>query len=111
MDILRAINREPEATAALLNGLETCRGADARYDAHLDNLLPLVRDADERGARALADNLALAVQAAALLSTGSPAAAPFVAARLAPIGPRSFGAADLAGGEGVLLERLLGDPS
>ena len=84
LDVLRALSREPETGAALLAEIETAMGSDAGFDrtvaelhAHLAS-----QSFDEFGARMLVERLALALQAAVLLNSGSPAAALFVASRL-----------------------------
>ncbi|MFC6839916.1 acyl-CoA dehydrogenase family protein [Xanthomonas theicola] len=94
LDVLRALAREPGSAAALLGELETAAGASADYDAALDALrVPLAGDGglDEYAARRLAERLALALQAALLLRSASPAAAAFVRSRLAGAHGLAFG--------------------
>jgi putative acyl-CoA dehydrogenase len=89
LDILRALAREPEAAEALAEELERPRGADPELDAHLERALALMADAArepeeaQRWARALAETLALALEAV-LLVEGAPScvAEAFIASRL-----------------------------
>jgi putative acyl-CoA dehydrogenase len=67
LDILRALKKEPASVEAVLAELREARGADARYDSFLDSLEHELRRADESGARRLAEQLALALQASLLL--------------------------------------------
>jgi putative acyl-CoA dehydrogenase len=69
LDVLRAMRREPDAADALRQWLATARGANPHYDRHADALDAKLaaRDADEAGARGVAQAIALAVAAAELL--------------------------------------------
>ena len=93
LDVLRALSREPGRSttaegwstgAALLGELETATGHDAAFDGIVAELRTQLasQSADEFGARMLVERLALALQAAVLLKSGSPAAALFIASRL-----------------------------
>lgn len=122
LDVLRSLRSEPHATPALLNEISACRGADSRLDGLADNLaheLAAATDGggyDERRGRLLCDQLAIALQATALVRHGHPAAAAaFCAARL-PRGRElgawnlgAFAASDLGAqsGRDTLLERLM----
>ncbi len=89
LDVLRALAREPGAAEALAEELERPRGADPELDAHLERALALMADAARepeearRWARALAETLALALEAV-LLVEGAPScvAEAFIASRL-----------------------------
>jgi putative acyl-CoA dehydrogenase len=72
LDVLRALAREPEARNALCAELGKARGGDRRLDAELGALeAELARPAHaERGARRLAERLALALQASLLVRAG-----------------------------------------
>ena len=103
LDVLRAIAREPETLPALLEELRRARGADRRYDAHLERIegeLADRRDLEAR-ARRVVEGLALALEAALLLQH-APAfvADAFCASRLGG-GGREYGTlppgVDLAG--------------
>ncbi|MFG6492010.1 acyl-CoA dehydrogenase family protein [Microbacterium sp. P03] len=90
LDVVRALTRNPDSVAALVEELETSRGASGLLDAHVDRavaLLAEVADADPAGAQAqarrLAENLALALQGSLMLRHApSLDAETFLAARL-----------------------------
>ncbi|HVI99056.1 MAG TPA: acyl-CoA dehydrogenase family protein [Sphingomonas sp.] len=80
LDVLRAIEREPESVAALRDFLNAGRGADSDYDAWLAGIDdPSDGEAD---ARWRVERLALAAQAAVLLAWNSPIAGAFCRLRL-----------------------------
>lgn len=77
LDTLRAIAKEPETLAVLLDELDQAAGADSRYDAFLartKNQFADLADLEFR-ARRLVGDLALALQASLLLRHGHPAVA------------------------------------
>jgi putative acyl-CoA dehydrogenase len=85
--VLRAMAREPESAEAFMAECESARGADPRYDAHLDltraALEDLGRGDPQFAARALVEDMALALQASLLLRNGpAQVADAFCAARL-----------------------------
>lgn len=86
LDVLRAFAKGPETRAALAAELELATGRDPRYDAYCARLLDGLPAAsqEEFGARRLAEQLVVAVQAGLLLrhAPGHVADA-FVASRLA----------------------------
>jgi len=83
LDVMRALEREPECAQAMLRELEDVPVAPAAYGAALDALREaLARPLEAFSARLFAERCALALQAAALLRATSPAALPFVASRL-----------------------------
>ncbi|MFP5375093.1 MAG: acyl-CoA dehydrogenase family protein [Gammaproteobacteria bacterium] len=90
LDVLRALAREPACVDALRDELAGAQGRDAAFDAHVRALHADLAQARpdtaqaQAGARLLAERLALALQAAALLRADSPAAGPFLRSRLAP---------------------------
>ena len=94
LDVLRTLDKEPAAAAALMGELEAARGADARLDAAIDRLTGLL--ADKAGAvtnaRLIVEQAALVLQGA-LLVAHAPAevADGFVASRLADGGGRAYG--------------------
>jgi putative acyl-CoA dehydrogenase len=95
LDVLRAMARQPESMAAFVAECELARGADPRLDAHLDRaraaLADLQRTEPQFAARALVEDLALALQGSLLVRNGPAAAADaFCAARLGG-GHRAFG--------------------
>ncbi|WP_456361740.1 acyl-CoA dehydrogenase family protein [Xanthomonas sp. F4] len=106
LDVLRALAREPASAAAVLAELETAAGTDPAYDAAVNALRPPLSGAastDEYTARQLAERLTLALQAAVLLRSASPAAASFVRSRLAGAHGLAFGTLEA----GVPVEELL----
>jgi len=108
LDILRTLDRVPEAGAALFALLDGARGADRRYDAALkDFRARWPKGAPEPEARLFAERLARLMQAAILLAHAPAAVADaFTATRLA--GPRAdtYGALALAD-TGALIERVM----
>jgi len=104
LDVLRAVDREPEAVAALQGFLETSRGRDVVYDAWLDGLdfAPV----SEAKTRLVVERLALAAQAAVLLTNESPVAGAFCRLRLLPRGA-AYGAFEAKIDAAGILERSL----
>ena len=94
LDVLRAMNREPESVAAFLNEVEQARGSDARLDRSVDALKrELSNTADaEAGARRLVERMAVVLEGSLLLRHGDPAVAEvFCASRLGGDWGHSFG--------------------
>jgi putative acyl-CoA dehydrogenase len=99
LDVLRAIVREPEGTAAFLAECERARGADHRLDDHLDGVrarLGALAASDENdaqfSARGLVEDLALALQGSLLVRHAPAAVADgFCAGRLENRGGRVYG--------------------
>ncbi|MEO9136337.1 MAG: isovaleryl-CoA dehydrogenase [Casimicrobiaceae bacterium] len=87
LDVARAARRDPDAVAALLEGLASVRGANASFDRHCEALEQLLRDADDDRAdgRRLAQAVALAVSGAELIRHAPEFVADaYCASRLAP---------------------------
>src|SRR5690606_12509361 len=82
LDVLRALSREPETGEALRAEIEATRGLHPAFDTAARSLGDLLAGASEAGARRLAERLALALQASALLRAGSPVAEAFCRTRL-----------------------------
>ncbi|HEX8120171.1 MAG TPA: acyl-CoA dehydrogenase family protein [Solirubrobacteraceae bacterium] len=92
LDILRAMAKAPEATQALLDECDAARGADPLLDAHVDRCRAQLTAVDEWSARALVEDLALALSAGLLTRHAPPDVAhAFCASRLGPDRHRSFG--------------------
>jgi len=93
LDVLRALQRTPEAGDALRHELAPARGADARLDRFLARLDALLAGyPDEAQARRLAEMLVLAVEASLLLRFAPPAVADaFCASRLGDAPGGAFG--------------------
>jgi putative acyl-CoA dehydrogenase len=111
LDVLRAMAKEPESMEALIAECELARGADARFDAHLDatraGLTELFDGDPQFAARTLVEDLALALQASVLLANGpAHVADAFCAARL---GSRRWAFGTLPAGVNAapLVERAL----
>ncbi len=82
LDVLRTLGRVPEAGEALAAELSARRGEDRRFDAALDAAHAMLARPEEARARELVERLALLLQAAELMRTGSPAAGAFLATRI-----------------------------
>jgi putative acyl-CoA dehydrogenase len=94
LDVLRALEREPDSLEALLAELQRARGADLRLDARLVRLNNLLADRGslEPRARQLVEQLALALQGALLVRYApAPVADAFCASRLSDSPGRQFG--------------------
>ena len=86
LDILRAMQREPESVGVFIDELEAARGADKRLDRSIDALKDELADPDELELRArrITESMALALQGALLVRHAPPAVADaFCASRLA----------------------------
>jgi putative acyl-CoA dehydrogenase len=93
LDVLRALEREPEARRAFVEELELARGGNRQLDAAL-GVLPdaLDEEADEAGARTLVERLALCLQGSLLVRHAPDAVADaFCATRLGDEGGRAYG--------------------
>jgi putative acyl-CoA dehydrogenase len=91
LDLLRGL-RKGDAVAALAQELKPARGGDVALDRLADALPARIEAmATEAEARRLAQDVALAVQAALLVQTASPAAGAFCASRLGGDWGQAFG--------------------
>lgn len=93
LDMLRAAQRDPGSMEALLDYLEPRRGAHEGIAERIDEVKRLLDHPDEAvpQARALTENLALALQAVVLMDAESPVAEDFCQARLTPRGAGLYG--------------------
>lgn len=94
LDVLRALQREPQALNAYLQEVGQARGADHRLDKAIKNLLTELADLDgvEGRARRLAERFALVLQGALLVRFAPPEVADaFCASRLGGDGGAAFG--------------------
>ncbi|MGW2614996.1 acyl-CoA dehydrogenase family protein [Streptomyces sp. NPDC001500] len=94
LDVLRALQREPQALNAYLQEVGRARGADHRLDGAIKDLLTDLADLDgaEGRARRLAERFALVLQGALLVRFGPPEVADaFCASRLGGDGGAAFG--------------------
>lgn len=81
LDVLRALEREPDCMEVLRNELGAAEGRDARFDLCVGQWLQ-AGPPDAMTARSYCERLALLLQAAVLLRAGSPLAQAFVRSRL-----------------------------
>jgi putative acyl-CoA dehydrogenase len=94
LDVLRALQREPQALDAYLREVGAARGADHRLDGAIKNLLTELADLEgiEARARRLVERLALVLQGALLVRYAPPEVADvFCASRLGGDGGAAFG--------------------
>ncbi|MFE7169185.1 acyl-CoA dehydrogenase family protein [Streptomyces sp. NPDC057616] len=94
LDVLRALQREPQALNAYLQEVGRARGADHRLDAAIKNLLTDLADLEgvEGRARRLTERIALVLQGSLLVRFAPPQVADaFCAARLGGDAGSAFG--------------------
>ncbi|MGW0700745.1 acyl-CoA dehydrogenase family protein [Streptomyces sp. NPDC002867] len=94
LDVLRALQREPQALNAFLQEVGTARGADHRLDAAIKDLLTELADLDgiEARARRLVERMALVLQGSLLVRWAPPEVADaFCASRLGGDWGAAFG--------------------
>jgi putative acyl-CoA dehydrogenase len=83
LDVLRALEREPETAEAFLAEVRLAAGDDPRLDAAVERLERELTAPDEQGARRLLELLAVTLQGSLMLRHGSPDVADaFCASRL-----------------------------
>ncbi|MEH3052456.1 MAG: acyl-CoA dehydrogenase family protein [Patulibacter minatonensis] len=125
LDVLRAITRETHTLPAFLAECELARGADRRFDAHLDATLARCGSlldasaaaspaefelAAQFGARRLVEDLALAFQGSQLVRHAPPAVADaFCAGRLDDGRGRVYGTLPAGTDTDALIARALGE--
>jgi len=94
LDLLRSLQKEPEAIGALLAAIQPTRGADRHLDAEIAQLNQMLRDPTEPEVRArrLMETLVLTLQGALLVQYAPPAVADaFCASRLGRDGGQAYG--------------------
>jgi putative acyl-CoA dehydrogenase len=94
LDVIRAMDREPESVTAFVAELELARGSDKALDRSIDALKSELSKgpAAEAGARRLVERMAVALQGSLLVRHGDPAVAQaFSASRLGGDWGHSFG--------------------
>ncbi len=110
LDVLRAMSREPESIAAVLDEVEKARGNDPRLDRAIDALRDELADADglEGRMRIVTELIALTLQGA-LLTHGAPpdVAEAFCASRLGPVYRGSFGTLPKGCDPDAIIDRAL----
>jgi putative acyl-CoA dehydrogenase len=95
LDVLRAIEREPDSIDALLAEIRLGLGADRRFELALAGVEARLVSADRRegAGRWLVERLAILLEASLMRRYSEPAVADaFCASRLAADGGRTFGA-------------------
>ena len=114
LDVLRAMDKEPEGLPAFLYEVTLAAGANAQLDAYVarlkDRLLALAAgDPDSQwAARSTVEALALALQGSLLVRSAPAAVADaFCAARLGGEGGRAFGTLPTGFAAAAILERAL----
>ena len=115
LDVLRAIVRDPDGLPAFLGECELAAGAEPRLDAHLRRLrdrLSALGGADpadaQFGARALVEDLAVALQGSLLVRHApSPVADAFCAGRLDGSGGRVYGTLPAGVHAAAIVDRAL----
>jgi putative acyl-CoA dehydrogenase len=110
LDVLRALQKTPDALGSLLWETAQARGGDARLDIYTTTLREDLERLDpaevEVRARHLVERLALALQASLLIRHAPPAVADaFCATRLAGEGGRAFGTLPPGSDVEAILER------
>lgn len=102
LDVLRAITREPNALESLQEFFAEARGKHPSYDHWIEPLD--FSDSGEHRARNMVERLALAAQAAALISAQSPVAEAFCRLRL--VSPSlAYGGSDAVIDSRAIIER------
>jgi putative acyl-CoA dehydrogenase len=114
LDVLRAMAKEPAAVGAYLDECRIAAGADPAFDAHLDGVAERLgglaahgADASQYGARALVEDLAVALQASLLIRHAPAAVADaYVAGRLGG-GGRVYGTLPAGLDTAAIVDRAL----
>ncbi|MCW2968376.1 MAG: alkylation response protein, partial [Solirubrobacteraceae bacterium] len=109
LDILRAMAKSPESVDAFFAECEPARGSDPRLDAHLDRCRAALDMTDpEFQARALVEDLALALQGSLMVRHSTPeAAGAFCASRLGDRPHKSFGTLPAGTDAAAIADRAL----
>ncbi|MEV6727904.1 MULTISPECIES: acyl-CoA dehydrogenase family protein [unclassified Streptomyces] len=108
LDVLRALQREPQALNAFLQEVGQARGADHRLDSAIKGLLTELADLEgiEARARRVVERIALVLQGSLLVRWAPPEVADaFCASRLGGDGGAAFGTLPHSLGLGALVER------
>jgi putative acyl-CoA dehydrogenase len=113
LDILRTFGKEPRAIEAYLAEIEPARGLHKAFDASFEQLTAALRRGSvaEANARAVAERMALTLQAGLLLRYGAPEVAnAYCELRLGEGRAVNFGANGGSIDQGALVERQLAHP-
>ncbi len=88
LDVLRAVEKEPDAVEAVLEEVDAAGGSDTWFDRGVRELRTELRGREPRRARRLAEMLALCLQGSLLLRFApDEVASAFVSSRFLPDGP------------------------
>jgi putative acyl-CoA dehydrogenase len=110
LDVLRALDKEPESAEALMSELSRAHGADERLDAAVARLGQELADRDgiEGRARRLVELMALTLQGSLLVQHAPAAVADaFCATRLGGDWGHAFGTLPASADVAAILERAL----
>jgi putative acyl-CoA dehydrogenase len=94
LDVLRAMQREPDSVAVFIGELEASRGGDRRLDRAIDDVKAMLADVEEAEMRArrTTEAMALALEGALLVRHAPPAVADaFCASRLDEYRHQTYG--------------------
>lgn len=111
LDVLRALQRDPEAGAAFLSEVESARGGNALFDRALDDLKTALTETEDMQLRArwLTEQMALVWQAALLVKNApAPVSDAFCAARLGAQWSGSYGTLPRGLDCGAIIDRARG---
>jgi putative acyl-CoA dehydrogenase len=109
LDVIRALQGQPEAAGVFLDELRPARGADPGFDAFLGGLASRLADLPkaEGQARRTVEMMALALQASLLLRHSTPAVADaYCATRLGGDWGHAFGTMPAGFDETAIIERM-----
>ena len=110
LDILRTMQKEPDALALFWEELNTAKGMSPIVDQALHQLQKTLHNPEEMAfrARTIVETMALIFQATLLLRHGNPdVAEAFVRTRIQTEGGRAFGTLPLGLNIASLLERMM----
>ncbi len=91
LDVLRAIDREPQSLEAFMSEVDQARGGDRRLDAAIDALRREVGDRSEARARHLVERMAVVLQASLLVRHADPSVAEVFCGSRLDCGGHQFG--------------------
>jgi putative acyl-CoA dehydrogenase len=109
LDVIRSMQRQPEAAGVFLDELRAARGAEPRFDAFVDDLASRLADLPkaEGQARRTVEKMAFALQASLLLRHSTPAVADgFCATRLDGDWGHAFGTLPAGLDQQAIIDRM-----
>jgi putative acyl-CoA dehydrogenase len=109
LDVLRAMSREPDSIATLVEEIELAHGSNARLDSALDRVKHRLSSAiPESGARGLVEELAVALQASLLVRHAPSALSDaFCASRLGEHQAFAYGTIETRFDEDTIIARAM----